>query len=334
MQRRLGHYPSSNSSLASISSPDPHSRTCRFGSFDSEVLPVVGSASGGMIPFFRRTSSLESCSCNSYADHDHHDHEEDEEEDVEHQHHEEYEKYINEDGVMNDDLNPLDRCMVTSPRRPQTIQEEDITTTTTTNTTTITNTRMAHIGRTHSMPLPSSSSSSSSSSSASTSTSDSTLPPPGLHPNLGQSISWTPGIGPNPTQPYVTIEPMRTSTTTMTTTIEFQHVDDLMIHTPIPSVLPSPSDSPYASAIPLSDRAPPPSRNPSLIRQTGVYLESTSRCLSMPIGASRDRYHLQLQREVQQREREHQAQINGNTPTDALLLPPQHDADDDQLPPL
>ena len=98
-------------------------------------------------------------------------------------------------------------------------------------------------------------------------------------------------------------------------------------------------------------RAPPPSRAPSLIRQCGVYVEASSRALSMPL-AVRERMQQQMARELAERQTAASLALAPQQPANGLermsSLPPhpfpaqpdeededaQHDADTDELPPM
>lgn len=115
----------------------------------------------------------------------------------------------------------------------------------------------------------------------------------------------------------IALSPCHTNlTSTATSANRHAADDDLFAHTTFFAA--DPADS-------LPD-ALPPTRAPSLVRQNGVYLDSTSRSFSMPID-ERERYHRQLQRQVAQRDCDYRATARGH------LIPPMTiDPESDELP--
>lgn len=175
------------------------------------------------------------------------------------------------------------------------------------------------IARTRSMPLPRhevsmhNSVSPVAASASSVDPSSSSLLP-GAQPGFGSAHSWGPGFA--PPMPYTFITPVHAPQDDE----QEASLDDL----PPPSFLsfaPLPPLSPLLGSHAESDdlpplfsahghspdasflHAPPPSRAPSLVRQTGVYKMETSRSFSAPIDLSTRLHNQQrMAREVQERE--------------------------------
>jgi hypothetical protein len=281
--------------LSAYSSASSDSSVSSHSPDPASVSAVESDAPPAAFPLlFRRNSSLESS--RSYESPDDDDEEQQEE--------------IESEDERRDGIS------LRTPRlgmRPHTIEEEEPPIDS-----------ALQIARTQSMPLPHHG--------ASPTTPSGSSALPGAQPGLGSSISWTPGLA--PPAPYVAIVPLHPSDHDSTLLSSMHIGSGGLSDAPLEpfEVVPFDARCPLLTSPLMVDlsRAPPPSRAPSLVRQKGVYVEHTSRALSMPHDM-RERYHRQLEREVTQRDREHRAHATGQvTPPTPLA----HDADDDDLPPL
>lgn len=160
---------------------------------------------------------------------------------------------------------------------------------------------------------------------------------PLAQPGWGSSQSWTPGQP--PPAPYTAITPLSPHQEESDDRFELQLEGGPMSFAPLVPAhpadaddLPPPLFGDGADFESLA-RAPPPSRNPSLVRQKGVYNESTSRALSMPSGA-RALLQQRLARQVrEQEERRRQPQLHAQLDAPAYPARRYDDDDPDLLPP-
>lgn len=318
-QRQLHSY--SSSSASSASSPDDYADSS-YGPSSTEGLPPSS------LPLFRRNSSLESTH-NGYESP-----EPDEEiEDETHSH------------AVAQHVETLSLggtgCMRT-PRTllPRSICEEDPGEESSRDAApplpVYADVAMA---RTRSMPLPRHEargplSAMASPASAVSPSSSSHLPV--SQPGFGSSQSWTPGQA--PPAPYTAITPLSPHLEEPDDRFDFQLEGGPMSFAPlVPPHAADADDLPPmfgdGADFESLSRAPPPSRNPSLLRQKGVYNESTSRAISMPSGA-RALLQQRLARQVrEQEEQRSQPQLHLQVAAPPYPARRYDDDDPDILPP-
>lgn len=159
---------------------------------------------------------------------------------------------------------------------------------------------------------------------------------PVSQPGWGSSQSWTPGLA--PPAPYTAITPLSPQLEDPADRFDFQLEGGPLLFAPLlphaadADDLPPPIFGDGADFEALS-RAPPPSRNPSLMRQKGVYNEATSRALSMPSGA-RALLQQRLARQVrEQEEQRSQPQLHLQVAAPSYPARRYDDDDPDILPP-